>query len=268
MSIACGIVNFVSVLAWDDGIVVRPELREVPLVAAEKPSYKGFRFPAEIIAHATWLYFRFSLSYRDVEEIMLARGVVVSYETIRQWCRKFGQSYADGLRRRKPRPGDKWHLDEVFINVNGKRQYLWRAVDQQGNVLDILVQSRRDATAAERFFRKLIKKFTYTPRVLITDKLRSYGVAHRALMPSVEHRRSKYLNNRAENSHQPTRQRERAMKRFRSPGSAQRFLSAFSGISPHFRPGRHKLTAAEYRTEMHDRFSVWNEVTGAPAMAA
>ena len=148
---------------------------------------------------------------------MVVRGVIVTYETIRQWCAKFGPVYAAGLRRRQPRPGDKWHLDEVFLTINGRRHYLWRAVDQDGNVLDILVQPRRDAKAAKRFFRKLLTKQCRVPRVLITDKLRSYQVAHRAVMPSVEHRQSRYLNNRAENSHQPTRQRERAMKRFRTP---------------------------------------------------
>jgi putative transposase len=215
-------------------------------VAAVAPSYKGFRYPAEIISHCVWLYHRFPLSFREVEEMMLERGIVVTYETIRQWCRKFGQTYAKGLRRRRPRPGDKWHLDEVFIKIHGKIHYLWRAVDQDGAVLDILVTSHRDATAATRFFRKLLKELRSVPRVLVTDKLASYGVAHRRLMRSVEHRRSKYLNNRAENSHQPTRARERAMKRFRSAGGAQRFLSAFSAISPHFRPRRHRLTAVQY----------------------
>ena len=175
-------------------------------------SYKGHRFPAEIIAHCVWLYHRFPLSFREVEELLLVRGVIVTYETIRQWCAKFGPVYAAGLRRRQPRPGDKWHLDEVFLTINGRRYYLWRAVDQDGNVLDILVQPRRDAKAAKRFFRKLLTKQCRVPRVLVTDKLRSYQVAHRAVMPSVEHRQSRYLNNRAENSHQPTRQRERAMK--------------------------------------------------------
>ena len=143
-------------------------------------SYKGHRYPAEIIAHCVWLYHRFPLSFREVEELMLVRGVIVSYETIRQWCAKFGPEYACRLRRRQPRPGDKWHLDE--------------AVDQDGNVLDILVQPRRDAKAAKRFFRKLLKRQCASPRVLVTDKLRSYGVAQREVMPSVEHRQSRYLN--------------------------------------------------------------------------
>ena len=154
-------------------------------------SYKGHRYPVEIIAHCVWLYHRFPLSLREVEEIMLVRGVIVTYETIRQWCAKFGPVYAAGLRRRQPRPGDKWHLDEVFLTINGRRHYLWRAVDQDGNVLDILVQPRRDAKAAKRFFRKLLTKQCRAPRVLVTDKLRSYQVAHRAVTPSVEHRQSR-----------------------------------------------------------------------------
>ena len=155
--------------------------------------YRGHRFPVEIISHCVWLYHRFPLSLRDVEEMMAERGVSVSYDTIHQWCRKFGQTYANGLRRRRPRPGDKWHLDEMFIKIGGKTHYLWRAVDQHGNVLDILVTSHRDAKAATRFFRKLLTGLEYVPRVLVTDKLASYGVARRRLMPGVEHRRSKYL---------------------------------------------------------------------------
>jgi putative transposase len=162
-----------------------------------------------------------------------------------------------------PRPGDKWHLDEVFIKINGEQKYLWRAVDQDGMVLDILVQKRRDTAAARRFFRRLLKNTGLVPRVVVTDKLRSYGAAHRQVMPSVVHRQSKYLNNRAENSHQPTRQRERAMKGFRGVGAAQRFLSAFSGISPHFRPRRHLMAASGYRAEMTIRFAIWDQITHA-----
>ena len=236
-------------------------------VSTATASYKGHRYPVEIINHCVWLYFRFSLSFREVEELMLARGVVLSYETIRRWCAKFGQAYANQLRRRRPRPGDKWHLDEVFVKINGITHYLWRAVDQHGTVLDVLVQSRRNAKAAKRFFRKLLQGLRYVPRVLVTNKLASYGVAHRELMPSVTHRQSKYLNNRAENSHQPTRQRERAMKRFKSVRHAQRFLSAFSGISAHFRPRRHLLSATRWRTEIAERFAVWGEVTALDAAA-
>jgi putative transposase len=228
--------------------------------------YKGHRFPVEIISHCVWLYHRFPLSLRDVEQMMAHRGVSVSYDTIHQWCRKFDQTYASGLRRRQPRSGDKWHLDEVFVKINGKTHYLWRAVDQHGTVLDILVTSRRDAKAATRFFPKLLKRLEYVPRVLVTDKLASYRVAHRRLIPGVEQRRSKYLNNRAENSHQPSRARERAMRKFRFPGGAQRFLYAFSGISPHFRPHRHRLTAAQHRHEMNTRFTAWNEVVGLPTI--
>jgi transposase-like protein len=166
------------------------------LVEAGVPSYAGFRFPAEIISHGVWLYHRFPLSFREVQEMMLQRGIVVSHETVRQWCATFGRTYANGLRRRRPRPGDTWHLDEVFITINGKTHYLWRAVDQDGVVLDILVQSRRNAAAAKKFFRRLLKGLRYVPRVVVTDKLASYGAAHRVVMPSVEHRSSKYLNNR------------------------------------------------------------------------
>jgi putative transposase len=230
-------------------------------------SYKGHRYPVEIINHCVWLYFRFPLSFREVEELMLVRGVAVSYETIRRWCAKFGRAYANQLRRRRSCGGDTWHIDEVFVGINGRLRYLWRAVDQHGNVLDVLVQSRRNAVAAKRFFRKLLKGLRYVPGVLVTDKLGSYQVAHRELMSSVEHRRSRYLNNRAENSHQRTRQRERAMKRFTSSRHAQRFLSAFSGICAHFRPRRHLLTATQWRTEMADRFAVWRQVTAPDAAA-
>jgi len=228
-------------------------------------TYKGYRYPIEVIGHAVWLYHRFALSLRDVEELMLARGVMLTYETIRPWCAKFGPDYANQLRRRRPRPGDKWHVDEVFVKINGITHYLWRAVDQHGNVLDILVQSRRNAKAAQRFFRKLLKGLGYVPRVIVTDKLASYRVAARELVPSVSHRRSKYLNNRAENSHQPTRVRVRVMKRFASPGQAQRFLFAFSHIRAHFRPGRHLMSAPQWRSEMTTRFAVWDEITAAAA---
>jgi putative transposase len=231
------------------------------------PSYKDYRFPAEVIAHCVRLYHRFLPSFREVEDLMLARGAVVCYEAVRQRCAKFGPAYARELRRCRPRPGGRWHLEEVFIKINGTMRYLWRAVDQDGNVLDILVQSRRNAKAVKRFFRKLLKKQCRTPPVLVTDQLRSYGAAHRELMPSVEHRQSKCLNNRAENSHQPIRQRERAMKGFRSPGAVQRFLSVFSAISPHFRPRRHRLTSAGYRTQMTTRFTTRNEIVGLSAVA-
>ncbi|MEV0695532.1 IS6 family transposase [Streptomyces sp. NPDC050388] len=232
------------------------------------PLYQGHRYPVEIISHCVWLYHRFPLSFREIEELMLERGVLVSHETVRRWCAKFGQAYAHGLRRRRPRPGDKWHLDEVFIKIGGEQKYLWRAVDADGNVLDILVQNRRDKAAARRFFRRLLKTTCSMPRVIVTDQLRSYRAAHREVMPLVEHRSHKGLNNRAENSHQPTRQRERAMKGFRSVGRAQRFLAAFSGISPHFRPHRHRMTAAHYRAEMTVRFAIWDQVTGVAGLSA
>lgn len=223
--------------------------------------YQRHRFPPEIISHCVWLYYRFALSFRDVEEIMAERGVTLSYEAIREWSRKFGNSFAKKLKQNRLQTGDKWHLDEMFVKINGKPHYLWRAVDQNGNALDILVQKSRDKRAAKRFFRKLLKGLQYVPRVIITDKLRSYQAAKSEIMPGVEHRRHKGLNNRAENSHQPTRVREKVMRRFKSAGQAQRFLSAFNMISSHFRPRRHLLTAQNYRTEMQVRFNVWREVT-------
>ena len=189
------------------------------------------------------------------------RGVIVSYESVRQWFLKFGASFADKMRRRRPRPGDKWHLDEVFIRIKGELHFLWRAVDQDGVVLDILVESRRDAGAAKRLFRRLAKSLQYVPRVLITDKLGSYGVAQRELLPDVEHRKSRYLNNRAENSHRPTRRRERQMQRFKSSQQAQGFLSAHSFIHGHFRLRRHLMTAANYRASRAMAFRVWREET-------
>jgi len=181
---------------------------------------------------------------------------------LRTTGQKFGQDDANRLRRRRPQPGDKWLLDEVFLTINGERYYLWRAVDQDGNVLDILVQSRRNKKAAKKFFKKLLKGLQYVPRVIITDKLKSYAAAKREILPGVEHRQSRYFNNRCENSHRPTRERERRMQRFKSPGHAQRFLSAYGPIAQHFRPRRHLLSASEYRHEMWQRFESWAEVTG------
>ena len=177
------------------------------------PSYHGYRFPPEIISHAVWLDHRFCLSFRDTEDLLAQRGITVSYETIRQWCRTFGLAYARTLRRRRGRMGDTWYLDELFVNIQGRQQYLWRAVDEDGDVIDILVQSRRDRRAAERVLRRLLKGQGREPRRLITDKLRSYSAAHRTVLPSVVHSTEQYENNRAEVSHQPTRQRERQMRR-------------------------------------------------------
>jgi len=231
------------------------------------PSYAGYRFPADVISHAVWLYFRFPLSLRMVDELLAARGIIVSYETVRQWGLKFGQSFANQIRRRLPAAGDKWHMDEVVITIAGVKHWLWRAVDQTGMVLDMLVQSRRDTQAAKRLLRKLLKKQTRPPRVMITDKLASYGAAKREVMPFVEHRKHKGLNNREENSHQPTRRRERQMKRFKSAGQAQRFLSAHDGINNLFLLRRHQVPAAQYRATRAQAFQVWVEITGVTALA-
>jgi putative transposase len=228
--------------------------------------YHRHRFPVEIISHCVCLYFRFPLSFRDVEEMLAMRGVSVSYETVREWCLKFGQTYANALRRKSSRPGDHWHLDEVFLKINGRLHYLWRAVDQDGDVLDILVQNSRDKKAAKKFFRKLLKRWRYVPRVIITDKLRSYSSARVDVMPGVEHLQNKYQNNRAENSHQPTRLRERVMRKFKSAGHAQRFLSAFGIITAHFRVARHLYKASSYRAVMKLRFADWRDAICAEAI--
>jgi putative transposase len=229
--------------------------------------YQRHRFPGEIISHAVWLYYRFLLSYRDVEELLAERGSAVSDETIRRWCRKFGQTFADGLRRRRSRPGDTWHVDEVQRKSNGQKHWRWRAVDQEGVVLDILVQARRNQEAAEAFLRRVVDGNGDQPRVVITDTLASYPPALRRVLPGVEHRRHKGLNNRAENSHRPTRRREWALQRFKSPAHAQPFLAPFGPISDHFRRRRHLLPAPAYHHLLQTRFATWRAVTGLPAAA-
>ena len=224
-------------------------------------SYHGYRFPCEIISHAVWLYHRFGLSFRDTEDLLAQRGVTVTHETIRRWCQTFGPQYARALRRRRGRMGDTWYLDELFVTIQGRRQYLWRAVDEDGDVIDILVQSRRNRRAAERFFRKLLKSQGREPRRLITDKLRSYSAALRTVMPSVVHCTDQYANNRAEVSHQPTRQRERQMRRFKSAAHVQRFLSVHGLVQNLFRVGRHLLRSVHHRLLRRRAFQRWNAVT-------
>ena len=230
-------------------------------MTSQPSSYRGYRFPADIISHAVWLYYRFGLSFRDVEDLLAQRGITVTYEAIRQWCRKFGLDYARRLRHRQGRQGDTWHLDELFVRIQGRQQFLWRAVDEDGDVLDILVQSRRNRQAAKRFFRKLLNRQGREPRRLITDKLRSYSAAHRTVMPSVLHSTRQYANNRAEVAHQPTRQRERQMRRFKSAAHLQRFASVHGVIQNLFRVGRHLLRAVHYRLLRTRSFGIWDAVT-------
>ena len=202
-----------------------------------------------------------------MELILAERGITVTHESIRRWVLKSGTEFAARLRKRRPRPGDTWHLDEVFLRIGGELHYLWRAVDQHGVVLDILVQARRNASAAKRLFKRLLKGLRYKPKRLVTDGLRSYGVAHREVMPEVRHRVSRYLNNRAENSHRPTRRRERQMQRFKSPAQAQRFLSAHAMIYGHFRPRRLLMAAAQHRRARAKAFRVWRQETCAQIAA-
>ncbi len=230
-------------------------------------AYAGYHFPTAIIASAMWRYCRFALRSRDVAERLAERGVIGTDETIRRWCQKFGQADANTRRRRRPRPSDTWQLDAVFIALNGATHSLWRAVDRDGTVLDSLVRRRRNQAAAKEPFRTLLKGLPYVPRVVSTDTLASDGAAHRAMLPSVAHRRQKGLNNRAEHAHQPTRQRERRMRRCTSPGHAQRCLAAAGPSTNHCRPRRHRRTAHEARQQRDQAFARWRAVAGGAAAA-
>ena len=226
-----------------------------------RSSYKGHRFPPEIISYSVWLYHRFTLSFRDVEDLLAERGITVSYEAIRFWCSKFGPPYARILRRKQGRLGDIWHVDEAFLKIRGQLHYLWRAVDQDGDVIDILVTKKRDRRAAKRFFRKALKHQEKPPWQLVTDKLRSYPAAHREVFPSVPHRTGQYENNRAEVSHQHTREKGRQMRRFKSIAQAQRFLAIHGPVQNLFRVGRHHLKAVHHRLLRDRAFDGWREAT-------
>ncbi|MFN3233871.1 MAG: IS6 family transposase [Gammaproteobacteria bacterium] len=221
---------------------------------------KRYRFPKEIIRHVVWLTHRFMLSLKDVSEIMLARGIEVSYESIRVWGIKFGPLIDKELKRRAPRRGDKWHLDEVCLVINKKKHWLSRAVDQNGYELDILLQRHRNQKAAKRFFKHPLKGLQYVPRVIITDKLKSSGAAKRTLLPWVKHRQHKGINNRAENSHQSTRQQENQMWKFKSPKQAQRFLFLHGQVRNCFYAGRYKYSASAVRQALRNAFYCWNEI--------
>ncbi len=229
----------------------------------QKTSYARYRFPPVIIRHAVWLYFRFPLSYRDVEDMLAERGIDVSYETVRRWSLKFGLGYARTLRRLRPRPDGRWHLDEVFVSINGKRMYLWRAVDSEGEVLDILVQRRRDKRAALKLMRKLLKNQGFVPDAFVTDKLPSYGAALGDLGLSKRHDFGGRKNNRAENSHLPVRQRERRMQLFKSPGSAQRFLSTHAAIYNTFYVQRHLISRKTLRQFRAEATEQWRQAAAA-----
>jgi len=208
-----------------------------------------------------WLYHRFTLSFRDIEELLAARGITVSYETVRNWCVKFGQRYCSEIRKNRGQLGDTWYLDEVFIKINGVLHYLWRGVDQDGDELDILVQKRRNKKAAIKFFRKLLKGQQTAPIKIVTDQLRSYSAAKKELMPCVEHSTQQYQNNRCELSHQPSRQQERQMRKFKSQGQAQRFLFCHRVVNNLFRLGRDSMKASNYRVFLDRAFVEWGRVS-------
>jgi len=220
--------------------------------------YKRHRFPPEIIQYAVWLYHRFNLSHRDVEDLLAERGITVSYEAIRLWCNKFGLKYVRRLKKNQQGYGDTFFIDEVFVKIDGKQHYLWRAVDQDGEIVDVFLQRRRDGKAAKRFFKRLLKAHRMEPRKIVTDELRSYGVAHRELIPEAILDTSQYANNRAELSHQPTRVRERVMRRFKSMQQAQRFLTVHAAVYNLFNLGRHLVSAKNYRFLRLRAFASWN----------
>jgi transposase-like protein len=226
-------------------------------------SYRRHRFPPEIIQHAIWLYLRFTLSYRDVEELLAERGLDVSYETVRRWVLKFGPAIARRLRQRRPRPSDRWHLDEMVVRIAGERMYLWRAVDHEGEILDMLVQRWRNCEAASRLMRKLLKKQGFAPKLLGTDKLRSYSAAFRRLGLTCRHEQGIRQNNRAENSHQVVRRRERKLQRFKSARSAQRFLSMHAAVHNTFNLQRHLLSRSALRKFRADAAAQWKSAVAA-----
>ena len=226
-------------------------------------SFARHQFPPDIIRHAVWLYLRFTLSFRDVEDLLAERGLEVSYETVRRWVLKFGPLFAKELRRRRPRPTSRWHLDEMAVPIGGRQFWLWRAVDDEGEVLDLLVQRRRDARAAAKLMRKLLKKQGFAPKTLITDKLRSYGAAKAQLGLSAHHEQDLRKNNRAENSHLPVRRRERKMQRFKTPGSAQRFLSVHAAVQNAFNVQRHLIFRNALRVPRGEAFQNWRAATAA-----
>jgi putative transposase len=226
-------------------------------------SFARHQFRSAIIRHAVWFYVRFTLSYRDVEDLLAERGLDVSYETVRRWVLKFGPLFARELRRRRPRPTARWHLDEMALMIAGTEFWLWRAVDDEGEVLDLLVQRRRDKVAAVKVMRKLLKKQRFARDVLVTDKLRSYGAAKAELSLSARHEQGLRKNNRAENSHQPTRRRERKMQRFKSSGSAQRFLSIHAAVQNTFNVQRHLTARRSLRVLRDEAFQTWRAATAA-----
>jgi len=219
--------------------------------------YKRHRFPPEIIQYAVWIHHRFNLSHRDIEDLLAERGITVSYEAIRLWCNKFGLKYARRLKKKHQGYGDTFFIDEVFVKIDGRQHYLWRAVDQDGEIVDVFLQRRRDGKAAKRFFKRLLKVHRMEPRKIVTDKLRSYGVAHRELIPDTIHDTSQYANNRAELSHQPMRVRERVMRRFKSMQQAQRFLTVHAAVYNLFNLGRHLVSAKNYRFFRLRAFASW-----------
>ena len=234
--------------------------------------YQRHRFPPDIISYAVWIYYRFNLSHRDIEDLLAERGITVSYESIRLWCINFSARYARRLERKQPGYGDPFYIDEVFVKINGKQHYLWRAVDQEslpherseyfghGDVVDVYLQKKRDGAAAKRFFRRLLRSHGEEPRKIVTDKLRSYQVAHREIIPEAIHVTDRYANNRIEQSHEAIRVRERGMRKLESKVQAQRFLDALAIVQNLFNLGRHLVRAEHHRNLGASAFEEWHRV--------
>lgn len=232
-------------------------------------SFKRHRFPPEVIRQAVWLYFRFTVSLRDVEELLAERGIDVTYETIRCWTMKFGPAIAANIRRIRPRADSVWHLDEMVVRIRGQRMYMWRAVDREGEVLDMLVQKRRNKAAALKLLRKLLKNQRYVPETIVTDGLGSYPAALKPLNCVQRHRPGRLRdNNRVENSHLPVRRRERKMQRFKSQGQAQRFVSTHSAIYNTFNIQRHLISRKTMRIFRTAARAEWIAASAADAEAA
>lgn len=230
-------------------------------MSRERLSYRGYRFPFEIFSHAGWLYQEFGLSFQNVQDLLAERGVNASYESVWHWCRKISSCYAADLKRGQGQSGDTWYLREFFLTICGRRQYLWGAADQDGDVIDILIQPRCDQQVAERFFCRLLKRPGSDPRRLVTDKLWSYSAAHRPNRPTVIHDTRRCAKNRAEVSHEPTRQRKRQMRRLKSPAQAQQFLTIHGFVGNLFWIGRHLISACNYRFFRSQAFAQWRQAT-------
>ena len=226
--------------------------------------FRYFNSSPAVIRTAVLLYIRFPLSLRQVEDLLHERGIDISHETVRFWWNRFGPIFAAELRKRQQRTARqhiqwRWHLDEVFLRINGERRYLWRAVDHEGEVLEVYVTKARDRWAALAFLKGALKRFGL-PRTIVTDRLRSYRAALSELGIAARQDTTRWLNNRAENSHQPFRRRERSMQRFRSPAALQKFASVHAAIHNHFNLDRHLIRRTDFTRHRDAALADWRQI--------